>query len=94
MGCASKSSIQRIQRFQNKVLRGIVNAPWYAHNSDIHRDIGIRMITAKIKRIAKKHKDQLQHTNVEAIQFLDKRTVRKLKRLKRFELVQCKCALV
>jgi hypothetical protein len=93
-GCASKSNIQSIQTFQNKVLRGIVNAPWYARNSDIHRDLGIKMVTAEIKRTAKKHEHRLhQHTNVEAIQLLDNnRTVRQLKRLKPFELVQCKCA--
>jgi hypothetical protein len=44
-GCASKSNIQRIQKFQNKV-----NASWYARKSDIHRDLGIRMVTAEIKR--------------------------------------------
>jgi hypothetical protein len=65
----------------------MVNAPWYARNSDIHRDLGIRMVTAKIKRIANKHPPH-QHTNVEAIQLLDKeRTVRRIKRLKPFELV-------
>jgi hypothetical protein len=88
-GCASKGNIQIIQQFQNKLLRGIVNAPWYARNSDIHRDHGVRMVTAAIKRTAKKHEDQLhQHTNVEAIQLLDNsRAVRRLKRLKPFELV-------
>jgi hypothetical protein len=46
------------------------------------------MITDEINRTAKKHEDRLhQHTNVEAIQLLDKRTVRRLKRLKPFELV-------
>jgi hypothetical protein len=71
------------------VLRGIVNAPWYTHNSDIHRDLGIRMGTAEIKRPAKKHEDLLhRHTNVEVIQLLDnERTVRRLKRLKPLELV-------
>jgi hypothetical protein len=28
-GCASDSNIQLIQRYQNKVLKCIVNAPWY-----------------------------------------------------------------
>jgi hypothetical protein len=85
----SKSNIQRIQTFQNKVLRGIVNAHWYVRNSNFHRDFGVRMVTAEIKRTAKKHEDRLhQHTNVEAIQLLDSnRTVRRLKRLKPFELV-------
>jgi hypothetical protein len=88
-GCASKSNIQRIQTFQNKVLRGIVNAPWYVRNSGIHRDLGVRMVTAEIKRTARKHKDWLhQRTNVEAIQLLNNgKTVRWLKRLKPFELV-------
>jgi hypothetical protein len=47
------------------------------------------MITAEIKRTAKKHEDRLhQHTNVESIQLLDNnRAVRRLKRLKPFELV-------
>jgi hypothetical protein len=39
---------KQIQGFQKKVLRGIVNAPWYARNSDIHGDLGIRMVTAEI----------------------------------------------
>jgi hypothetical protein len=34
----------------------------------------MRMVTAEIKRIAKKHDDQLhQHTNVEAISFVTTR---------------------
>jgi hypothetical protein len=28
-GCASASNIQVIQRYQNKVLKCIVNAPWF-----------------------------------------------------------------
>jgi hypothetical protein len=48
------------------------------------------MVTAEIKRTAKKHEDRLhQHTNVEAIELLNtERTVRWLKRRKPFELVQ------
>jgi hypothetical protein len=47
------------------------------------------MVTAEIKRLAKKPEDRLhQRTNVEAIQLRDnERTVRRLKRLKPFELV-------
>jgi hypothetical protein len=48
------------------------------------------MVTAEIKRTAKKHEDRLhQYTNVGAIQLLDtEKTVRRLKRRKPFELVQ------
>jgi hypothetical protein len=31
-GCASKSNIQGLQKIQKKVLRGIINAPWFVHN--------------------------------------------------------------
>jgi hypothetical protein len=37
-GCASDSTIQMIQRYQNKVLICILNAPWYVRNSDLHCD--------------------------------------------------------
>ena len=33
---ASHSNIEILQRFQNKVLRTIVNAPWYIPNSILH----------------------------------------------------------
>jgi hypothetical protein len=36
-----------IQRCQNKVMREIANASWYIRNSDIHRDLGIRIVTAE-----------------------------------------------
>ena len=39
--CASKSNIEIIQRFQSKLLRATVNAPWYLTNAMIHSDLGI-----------------------------------------------------
>lgn len=88
-GCASKSNINKIQTFQNKVLRNIVGAPWYARNSDIHRDLGIKTVLEEIKNFAQKHETRLhEHVNVEAIQLLDNtELVRRLKRIKPFELV-------
>jgi hypothetical protein len=49
-GCASESNIQVIQRYENKVLKCIVNAPWYVRNSDLHRDLGIE--TVKISSLS------------------------------------------
>jgi hypothetical protein len=41
------------------------------------------------------HDDRLHdHSNMEAMQLLNERTVRRLKRLKPVELVQCKCKCV
>lgn len=69
---ASQSNIGVIQRFQNKVLRNIVNAPWVARNADLHRDLNIDFMTNEIKRHAQTHETRLhQHVNVEAIQLLD-----------------------
>jgi hypothetical protein len=51
-GCASDSNIQVIHRYQNKVLKCIVNAPWYIQNSDLHRDLGIETVTDIIAKFA------------------------------------------
>ena len=88
-GCAKQTHIDTIQRFQNKVLRNIVNAPWYCRNSDIHRDLGINDVATEINRFAQKHEARLhQHVNVEAIQLLDQgHHRRRLKRKKPSDLV-------
>jgi hypothetical protein len=54
-GCSKPSNINIIQRFRNKVLRGIVDAPWYVRNSDLHRDLNIKSMTDIIKKMAQNH---------------------------------------
>jgi hypothetical protein len=61
-GCASESNIQVIQRYQNKVLKCIDNAPWHVRNSD-HRDLGIETVTDIIAKFAKSHEKRLQDTS-------------------------------
>jgi hypothetical protein len=89
-GCTKESNIQIIQRFQNKVLRSIVNAPWYFRNSDLHKDLEIDTVSQTIAKFAKGHEKRLlDHVNVEAIQLLDNTNqIRRLKRTKPFELVK------
>ena len=53
-----------------KVLRNIVNAPWYIRNNDLHRDLEVDVVSSEIQRFSQKHEDQ--HENVEAIQLLYK----------------------
>jgi hypothetical protein len=53
------SNIQVIQRYQNKVLKCIVNAPWYIRNSDLHRDLGIETVRDIIVKFAKSHENRL-----------------------------------
>jgi len=40
-GCASKSNIAVIQRYQSKLLRSITNAPRYVSNHTLHSDLHI-----------------------------------------------------
>jgi len=57
--------------------------------TDLHRDLNMEMVTAVIRRFARKQEARLHHhVNVEAIQLLDNSAlVRRLKRTKPFELV-------
>jgi uncharacterized protein YeeX (DUF496 family) len=78
-----------IQRYQNKVLKCIVNAPWYVRNSDLHRDLGIETVTDIIDNFAKSHEKRFQdHINIEASRLLNVNNITKRpKRKKPFELV-------
>lgn len=89
-GCTKKSNLLRIERFQNKVLRSIVKAPWYIRNDDIHKDLNIAPVSEEIQRFARKHMERLhQHQNIEMIHLLDNHQVvrRRLNRVKPYELV-------
>ena len=57
-----RSNVDIIQRFQNKVLRNIVNAPWYIRNSDLHRDLEVDVLSSEIQRFAQKHEERWGHT--------------------------------
>jgi hypothetical protein len=88
-GCTKQSNVDIIQRFQNKVLRNIVKAPWYVRNNDLHGDPEVDVVSSEIQRFAQKHEESLNlHENVEAIQLLDNMgIVRRLQRKKPFGLV-------
>jgi hypothetical protein len=63
--CPSDSIIQVIQRYQSKVLKCIVNAPWYVRNSDLHHDFGINTDTDIIPKFTKSQEKRLQdHINI------------------------------
>ena len=83
-GRTKQTNIDIIQPFQNKVLRNIVDAPWYIRNADLLRDLQMEMVTNEIGKFAKKHEERLlHHVNVGAIQLLDNsERVRRLKRKK------------
>lgn len=87
-GCTKKTNLNIIQTFQNKVLRNIVNAPWYIRNKDLHRDLQIKLVSDEVKKFAVKHNQRLQvHQNQEIEPVLDvTNNIRRLKRTKPHEL--------
>jgi hypothetical protein len=51
-GTTSNSNIEILERFQSKVLRLIVNAPWYLPNSVIRKVHGIPTVKEEIRRFS------------------------------------------
>ena len=49
-GTASNSNIEILQRFQSKTLRSLLNAPWFATNETIHRDLKVPTIRDEIHK--------------------------------------------
>jgi hypothetical protein len=54
-GTASISNIERIERFQSKILRIIVNAPWFVPNWVIQQDLQISSVKEEIKNFGEKY---------------------------------------
>jgi len=48
-GYTKQGNTDIIQRFQNKVLGNIVDAPWYIRNANLHRDLRMEMVTMKLE---------------------------------------------
>lgn len=51
-GCTKPSNTKIIQRIQSKVLRIIVNAPWYVSNLTLHNDMQIPFVKEEIHRLS------------------------------------------
>jgi hypothetical protein len=51
-GTTSNSNIEILERFQFKVLRLIVDAPWYVPNSVIRKDLQIPTVKEEISRFS------------------------------------------
>jgi endonuclease/exonuclease/phosphatase family metal-dependent hydrolase len=87
-GTASTSNIEILQRFQNKVLRTIVNAPWYVPNKLLHSDLRLRTIPEEINHISSKYNIKIKtHPNRLAAELMnDEVSPKRLKRLKTAEV--------
>jgi hypothetical protein len=63
-GCATKSNIAVIQRYQFKLLRTIINAPWHVSNQTLHSDLHIPHVrTVFRERTATHHTTLDSHPN-------------------------------
>ncbi|MXP61690.1 reverse transcriptase family protein [Pantoea sp. Taur] len=63
-GTAKHSNIKRIQSFQSKVLRTIVNAPYYVTNRTLHNDLNIPFVLDLIPlKFSKFHQNLSDHPN-------------------------------
>jgi hypothetical protein len=82
-GTASHSNVEILQRFQNTILRALVNAPWYVPNRVLHKDLGITTVQEEILQCSKKYQTRLQvHPNALAKHlFAHNGNTRRLRRL-------------
>ena len=63
-GCTKKTNLEKVQTFQNKVLRSIVNARWYIRNDNLHRDLNVEYVSKIIIKYADKDDHRIQiHNN-------------------------------
>jgi len=63
-GCATRSNIAVIQRYQSKLLSSITNAPWYVSNQTLHSDLRIPLVrTVFRERTATHHTTLDSHPN-------------------------------
>jgi len=81
-GTAFNSNIEIIQRFQNKYLRIIVNAPWYVTNDTLYYDLNVSYVRDEIKKLSQRYADRLEeHPNTLTIDLMsDAEIPRRLKR--------------
>jgi hypothetical protein len=85
-GTASNSNIEILQRFQNKVLISIVNAPWYVPNILLHTNLQISTVKAEITNFSTKYREKLITRPNELTPALLEEEPRRLKRFKPTEL--------
>ncbi|CAB0035223.1 unnamed protein product [Trichogramma brassicae] len=68
-GAAATSNLNIIERYQAKVLRSMVNAPWFVPNEIIRNDLNIPPVRVEISNLFAKYKIRLrQHINPLALE--------------------------
>jgi hypothetical protein len=79
-GTVSNSNIEILQKYQNKVLRTIVNPPWCIPNKILRTGLKIQTIREEITKFSVKYRDEITtHTNELASTLLEEEEPRRLK---------------
>ena len=87
-GCASKSNISVIQRYQSKLLRTITNAPWYVTNQTLHSDLRVPYVHSVLQDYIHKHRSALEvHSNPLVEPLLHTTHTRRMKRRWTFDAI-------
>ena len=89
-GSAANTNIDILQRFQSKVLRLIICAPWYVSNEVIQRDLHKTTMKDEIHHYSAKYQKRLNvHPNKLASNLLNtEKDVRRLKRHHQLDLTK------
>lgn len=89
-GTSSDSNIEIIQRFQSKVIRSILQAPWYVSNNTLHKDTQIPFVKEEISKFSDNYLKRLEnHKNYLALNLLDNSST--VYRLKRHNILDLSC---
>ncbi|PNF20186.1 hypothetical protein B7P43_G16736 [Cryptotermes secundus] len=67
-GCASKSNTNIIQRSQSKILRMLVDAPWYVSNETLHQDLNLKFMKEIILDRSRQHMSKIETHEKELLQ--------------------------
>ena len=88
-GCASKSNIAVIRRYQSKLFRSITNAPRYVSNQTLHSDLHIPHVHAVFRERTATHRTALDsHPNPLKEPLAQPPNNRRLKRRWTFDEIQ------
>jgi hypothetical protein len=81
LGRASTSNIEILERFQSKVLRMIVDAPWHVPNTVIRRDLQIPTVKEEIRCYSSQYSARLgAHSNGLVVNLMEQSENRRLRR--------------
>lgn len=69
-GTAGASNMAIIKRFQNKLIRNMVDSPYYIYNDVIQRDVQLPSVTEVITQLSVKYSVQLMTSSASEVRRL------------------------